>query len=633
MLALAAGLIAAALLLFFWAWFQWSDNRSAPNAGAHGNRAFLAGVALLVSGALAAVQLVSNMFQRIELYTGGIIVKSPLFQSGFRWCDIDEVVSSGNHSLTVLNRGPDGRVLSIPGDAVAGAEQLSQVVLDRARAVLVPEMVEKLRRGERVSCGRLEAGSDGLTCYRGQFPAPKNPSLYKGPWPTGKQHQEAATRAGNQVLQFTWSDVLGVQVSPQGSVVLQSSKGSADLRCAPEDVPNIFIIPEVAGVMRGQGSRYLAAAEPSLQASLPLQNKKNITNLVRGVVVGVCLVIGFGMLFLILGLSRRGSNPPDQSKKNEQANVKLEPPEFLWSIPFNQNDQVRRAAFHQMGHKIVVCVGYPNGAEVKLWDTITRDELKPLYSSSDPVYDFAFNDIGTRLTMAFGDLGVKVYELNEKKIKWEFPMPGACRRVVMSPDAGWVAGVSTDPKTKKNIIKLWELGANREAWRAEVAARHVTPGFTRDSNLLLGGKPGQVIVYPSTQGKEAKPRILPTPGSKGEVLGVAVTQEGNLFAVYGLVNPVPIWKVGEPKVWKKIPVGAAGDCLAAVFSYPDGKVLATAHAGGKVHFWDVAKETELVVLDTKQDQIQSMEFSAGNRFLTGDKSAIKVWEVDKIVHR
>ncbi len=637
-LAWAAGGTFFALLLFLWSAFQWSD-RPGPNAGNYANRAFLAGWTFLIISGVLWVQVVAQALQKIRVYPGGFIIQSPLFRRGVRWAAIDEMAcSEPTQAIAILTRQSPPEFLRIPGQAVECGDELGRLLRERALAVLVPELMARLRQGETIPLGRAQLHPGGMTYFCGQFAASKSPSLYRGPLPTGAGRQRLAQQAGDQMYQFPWHDIIDVQTSPEGNVLVRTPTAMVDLNCAAEDVPNLFAVPEVARVMRGQPSARLTPTDLGAHEPLLDQPRKDITNLVRGIAAGVCVLLGLGALVVIMGLGRRPGGPDNTNKGNEPppAEAKLEPPAKFREFPVE--GLLRRAAFHNQGNKVLACMSGPQGSRIKRWDTYNGKEEEPLFTSADAIHDFVLSASGMRLVLAFGEKGIQVYDNNVKG--WDFPLEGQlARRVALSPDMNWVAASVTDAAGKSEWIKVWDLGKNSLAWShgpmplptdsVDAGNPTMRVAFTKENKLLLGtGKPGEILIHTLPTGAKQQTSI-----DKLQAIRLITTSPFDTLNLAAITpkSPVALGKVAELTALKILPPGPDAACLCAAFS-ENGKVLATGYAGGQVYFWDVAKERELIHMDIG-GPCRFIDVSPAANYLLTAGPTIQLWTVDEILRR
>jgi WD40 repeat protein len=229
--------------------------------------------------------------------------------------------------------------------------------------------------------------------------------------------------------------------------------------------------------------------------------------------------------------------------------------------------------------------------------------------------------------------------------EFEFRVDGVARRVAMSPDGNWIVASVVDGTGKNEWIKVWDLGKNNLAWSHglvplaadDSAASNSTMrvALTPNNKLLVGSdRPGEIVecALPTSQvqkvmaDKLQQVRYFAAPRDKYNA------DKQHLVAI-SPTSPLALAKGTDLTTWKTLPAGPDSACLCAAFSW-DGKFLASGYANGKVYFWDVAEQRELLHLDNIGGPCRFIEFSMTNQHLiTATANAIQIWDPSKMLQR
>jgi WD40 repeat protein/serine/threonine protein kinase len=275
-------------------------------------------------------------------------------------------------------------------------------------------------------------------------------------------------------------------------------------------------------------------------------------------------------------------------------------------------------AFDATGRRLAVACF---DTSVKLCDTATGWQLRPLPAGDGAVFRVAFSPDGRRLAAA-GDVPViKLWNTST----WQEvlpPLEGHTDSVVglaYSPDGKRIASASMD-----RTVRLWDAATGRPLR----ALRHMEPvlaiSFSPDGRrLAAASRDHRVIIWDVENGE--KVHVLEPWEFPGGVKDVAFSADGLRLAV---ATGNEVW-LGDTRTWRQQRRlrGHTGTIQAVVFS-PDGTRLLSAGPEQILRLWDVATGRVLLRLPGHRGGDRAVAFSLdGTKLATADGEAVRLWDV------
>jgi WD40 repeat protein len=296
--------------------------------------------------------------------------------------------------------------------------------------------------------------------------------------------------------------------------------------------------------------------------------------------------------------------------------------------------RVNQTAVSPDGKLFAVAAGDGRGAELKLWDATTGEEVAALGGYSNEPHAVAFSADGKRL--AAGGMGwVLVWDVGTRKELAAFKDPREDVHVVaFSADGTRLAAVGWRP------VRVWDVDSGKKlASFQHHIALHGGPGlaFSKDLATLAARNYQEIDLWDMATGKERGTLSE----HRGEVGWMAFSPDGKTLVAsskrqrgpgFKWQGDVKLWDVATGKERAELP-GPFGCVLAGALG-PDGKTLALLDQGDiytavGLKLVDVATGRQRVVPAVPDCTFRSLGFTAGGQLLVIGTSgeALKLWEV------
>ncbi|HEY2466576.1 MAG TPA: TIR domain-containing protein [Terracidiphilus sp.] len=259
---------------------------------------------------------------------------------------------------------------------------------------------------------------------------------------------------------------------------------------------------------------------------------------------------------------------------------------------------------------------------IQFWDSVSGSRLFRI-DDIGSVLGLAFNRDGSRLAMAGQDGTTRLWDtISRRELRRLNGHIGHVWSVVFSPDGTQLATAGAD-----GTARVWDVASGQELHRMKVGHADVlySVAFSPDGKLLAaGGEDGSTRIWLLASGNQLHELV-----DEGPVHSVTFSPDGkNLATVTISTTTVKIWDVISGRE-----VRTFGDHASSVFAVaysPDGSKLVTASIDKTARLWDPATGKRLFVFRGHTGLITCAAFSNdGDQIVTGaEDGTARVWSVN-----
>jgi WD40 repeat protein len=288
--------------------------------------------------------------------------------------------------------------------------------------------------------------------------------------------------------------------------------------------------------------------------------------------------------------------------------------------------------------KMLASAGYVTGADIRLWNPTTGDELPPIKNSGLGLTSLAFSPDGKTLAAAGGARAIRLWDVKSREEPPEFAGHwNPVTSVVFSRDGKTLASRSSD-----TTVRLWDLPSGRPR-RVLFYGQHngrneniCTLAFSSDGDRLvgLGGyePPHEYAFFVWDAASGERKGEFETGRKDSWTATVSLAPDGDTVATaddYG----IHLWSLASGKITRNLtvqhetPRGRLWDSERAVFS-PDGRTLAAFDTTGHVvRVWDWKTGNILREIPVDAKFLHCLAFSPDGQLLAGcNPGPVCVWE-------
>ncbi len=294
----------------------------------------------------------------------------------------------------------------------------------------------------------------------------------------------------------------------------------------------------------------------------------------------------------------------------------------LGPLPAVTSELAHAVAFSPDGTQLAaVSTNY----SVKLWDVVSRRELRTFHGHTNYIRSVAFHPNGKEIATGSFDRSVRVWDTTTGT---EVRRLGAgnffVSTVAYSPDGQWLAA-----GTFSYVVKVWEARTGKEKFELR---GHLTPvwavTFSPDSRLLASIGDVTVRVWEMSSGNA----VGVLEGHKAQLSGVAFSPNGNRLASAGVDREVKIWDWKTKREVLSL-VGHSNSVSAVAFT-PGGELISGGF-DGTVRVWNalragVGAGQEIETLKGPTNRIWALAFAPDGRlFSCSEDYNGFVWDLTK----
>lgn len=285
------------------------------------------------------------------------------------------------------------------------------------------------------------------------------------------------------------------------------------------------------------------------------------------------------------------------------------------SEPLRHDGAVQAVAFSSDGAFILT------GSEddtARLWEFRSGTQVHR-WGHREQVNDVAFSPDGKLAVTASDDKKVRIWEVDSGREISGSPLihSNEIGKVQFSEDGRWLATMADDN------VRIWYFEDQRR-FPTVMSARGVQTGLLSPDGswVATGTREGEVALWDSTTGQS----LWAVAGRRhiGEVVHLAVNTEGTLLASSGEDGRVCVWEVasgnlvGDPLIHK--------DRVNWVEFSPDSRSIATASNSNRIYHWNCKSGSKIAEIVQSADCFSVTFDPSGSLLLSaGDDSAVRIF--------
>jgi WD40 repeat protein/predicted Ser/Thr protein kinase len=248
-------------------------------------------------------------------------------------------------------------------------------------------------------------------------------------------------------------------------------------------------------------------------------------------------------------------------------------------------------AFSPDGKTLATSCAYAE-TMIRLWDTVSGKELRPLEGHRSCVYDLQFwRDDNSKLVSAGADQTIRVWDLTSGRSVATFRgHRDEVWRLALLPDHTTLVSGSKD-----GSVRLWDAAASR---REHTCTRLPTPlrtwCFDTDGrSILTVDTQGEVARWHGADFQQRQPLFDVDPGlARFGFRTEQFSPDRRLLAAASPSGLVQVWDLQRREPIKRIPAQKGAVFPIAVLSQAT-KLVVVHQDDGSVHEWDLAAEREI----------------------------------------
>jgi dipeptidyl aminopeptidase/acylaminoacyl peptidase len=293
--------------------------------------------------------------------------------------------------------------------------------------------------------------------------------------------------------------------------------------------------------------------------------------------------------------------------------------------------EVYGAAFSPDG-KLAVSLG--SDRTIRLWDTITSQQLRVLRGHTDWISCVAFSPDGRTVVSGSQDQTIRFWNVDTgKQLSQIAETESWPASLAFSPDGKILAFVPWRGGRHSGVPRLWDLTLGKELRRyTETPLKDRPQGF-RSVQFAGDGKTLVVVNYPTVLLLDAKTTL-------------EIRRFDNCFGplAWSPDNKLFATGTGEPDQKIRLCVVATGKDLyrfsqwgpfSCVAFSPDGKMLASSNEDKVIRLWEVATGQLRRQFEGHQGRVRSLAFAPdGRRLISGNEdTTVLIWDVTAWLQR
>jgi WD40 repeat protein len=261
---------------------------------------------------------------------------------------------------------------------------------------------------------------------------------------------------------------------------------------------------------------------------------------------------------------------------------------------------------------------------IKIWDMISKKEIKSLVGHSDFVYSTAISPDGKYIVSGSEDKTIKIWDMNTgKELKSLVGHSRGVYSTAISPNGEYIVSGSDD-----KTIKIWDMNTGK-GLKSLVGHSSCVYSIAISPNgkyIVSGSEDKTIKIWDMNTGKELKSLV----GHSDDVNSVAISSDGKYIVSGSNDKTIKIWDMNSGKELKSL-VGHSEYVVSVAIS-ANGKYIVSGSDGGfnvTIKIWDINAGKELKSVG-HSDFVYSTSISPDGKYIVSgsEDNTIKIWDIN-----
>lgn len=284
--------------------------------------------------------------------------------------------------------------------------------------------------------------------------------------------------------------------------------------------------------------------------------------------------------------------------------------------------RARAVAFSGDGQRL-----FAAGRGLDQWDVRSGTDLLSSLGHRGHIVALAFTQQGNALLTAGADRGLFLWEASTGYQLQALPSRKPLRDLDIAQGTSLLAYANED-----SDIHLFDLDTGQQRHLRAHSQPGTAVAFSRGGQrLATGAQDATILLWDPATGQQQRSFL----GSSGRVRSLHWSGDGRMLASSleagwfdDKEESVVVWHARNGSLLFRLPFPADQAAYGAAFS-PDGAQLATVHAGGGVHLYDVLSSQRVASLQGHSGDVYAVAFSPDGRRLAtaGADGLVLIWDI------
>ncbi len=245
--------------------------------------------------------------------------------------------------------------------------------------------------------------------------------------------------------------------------------------------------------------------------------------------------------------------------------------------------------------------------------------IKQIKAKGNKIINLAYDQQGTYLAAATGDITIKLWNLKENKINTVLP---GFFPVLFTPNGKQLVSMETAMS-----MAVWDMSTRKKAFTLATEGELMQNlAFSSDGKYISGAGYQGIIRIWDFNTKKIVHRLS---GHQGGIYGTSFSPDGKYLASCGMDQTVRIWDLSSGKEIKKIQDQTI--IISDVKFSPNGQFLASAAWDKTINLYKTSDWSLSKTLKGHTNMITSISFNKSGDRLASSSSNNAVWSADNSV--